>query len=491
MRSPNRPSLRLLAAALVATAGIAVPAALTAQVKKVTELRYPPLPPVAIPEPERVVLGNGLVVLLMEDHELPMVSATALIRTGSQLDPAGKVGLGRLAGSVLRSGGSTKLGGDALDEALEDRAASIEVAVRNEVASASLRSLAKDFPTVLGMFADLLRHPTFDAAKLELAKSRALSQVSRQNDNPTGIAFRELGKLIYGPDSPFARSETYQSVGSIERADLVAWHETYFHPDRMVLGITGDFRKEEAIRLVRQAFGDWPRGPKAAAVEIPYRKTPTPGVFFAEKNDVTQVVVLMGHLGVRRDDPDYYALEVANEVLSGGFAARLMSNIRTKKGLAYTVYGGVQSDWDHPGTAFLYMGTKTATAGAGIESLLHEARGMKERPPSDAEIALAKESILNAFVFRVDSKAEILAQRLATEYHGYPTDLLRRYQAGIESVTSGQVRAAAARHLRPEELSIVVVGPGQGMDRPLSDFGKVANLDLTIPGAPAVQGAAR
>lgn len=499
MTAPQRVPVRSLALSalaavstgLAALAALASPPPVSAQVKEVTELRYPPLAPLVIPEPERVELDNGLVLLLMEDHELPIVEATAFIRTGTQLDPADKVGLGRLAGSVLRSGGSTKLGGDALDEALEDRAALIEVGVGNSVASAFLSSLAKDFPDVLGLFADLLRHPTFDEEKLKVAKPRALSYLARQNDDPNGIAFRELRKLVYGPDSPYSRTETFQSILAIEREDLVAWHGRYFHPNRMLLGITGDFKKEEVVKLVRQTFGDWPRGPELPAVDIPYRKTPSPGVFFAEKNDVTQVAVLMGHLGLRRDHPDYFALEVANEVLSGSFAARLMSNIRSRKGLAYSVFGGVQSDWDHPGLAFLSMGTKTATAGAGIDALLGEARGMTERPPTDAEIALAKEAILNAFVFRVDSKGEILSQRLQAEYYGYPADLVHRYRAGIEAVTAEEVRAAAARHLRPAEMSILVVGPGQGMDRPLSDFGKVTHLDLAIPDAPGKQGASR
>lgn len=463
-------------------ASVALPG--LAQVKKPNEIHYPPLAVVNNPEPQRVVLDNGLVVLLLENHELPLVDATALIHTGTRLDPADKVGLGRLAASVLRSGGSEVLAGDTLDDALESRGASIELQASENVARASASSLKEDFPAVLQMMADLLRRPTFDEGKLAVAKNRAIAQVARQNDNPTGISFRQLSKLVYGADSPYGRTETYASLKSIARPDLVAWHGKYFHPNNILLGVVGDFDKAQMLAQIKKAFGGWPRGPKLEETKAPYRKEPNPGVFFAEKNDVTQATITMGHLGIRIDDPDYFALEVANDVLSGGFTARLISNVRSKKGLAYTVFGGVESDWDYPGMALLSMGTKTASVGAGIAALLDEARGMKERPPTDEEVARAKESILNAYVFRTDTPAKIMGQRLTFEYFGYPADWIRRYRAGVDAVTPAQVREAAARHLRPADFSIVVVGPGQGMDRPLTDFGKVTNLDISIPGAP-------
>jgi len=463
-------------------AALALPAA--AQVKKSSEIHYPPLAALPLPEPQRVVLDNGLVVLLIENHELPLIEATALIHTGTRLDPADKVGLARLAASVLRSGGSQALAGDALDDALESRGAAIELTVASSVARATASSLKEDFPAVLQMMADLLRRPTFDDQKLAVAKNQAITQVARQNDNPTGIAFRQLSKRVYGADSPYGRSETYASLGNIELPALVAWQGRDFHPIFILLGVVGDFDKARMLAEIRQAFGGWPRGPKVAEPTVPFRSAPDPGVFFAEKNDITQATLAMGHLGIRNDDPDYYAIEVANEILSGGFTARLISNLRSKKGLAYTVFGGVQSDWDHPGLAFLMMGTKTASVGAGIAGLLDEARGMKERAPTDEEVARAKEAILNASVFRTDTPGKIMGQRLTFEYFGYPADWQRRYRVGIEAVTPAQVRDAAARRLRPADFSIVVVGPAKGMDRPLTDFGKVTPLDLSIPGAP-------
>ncbi|HEV2846998.1 MAG TPA: pitrilysin family protein [Thermoanaerobaculia bacterium] len=473
---------------LLLAALLALPAVAAAQATRVKELRYPPLTAFDIPRPERVVLDNGMVVLLLEDHELPLIEATAMIRNGSRLDPADKVGLAGIAANVMRTGGTQSMPGDALDDWLESRAASVEVSARRDSVRAVLSSLKPDFPEVLRVFADVLRRPAFDVAKLEVARTQAISDVARQNDDPGDILFRELNKVVYGADSPYARTETFASLNGIGREDLVAWHAGALHPDRVILGVVGDFKRDEVLAQIRQAFGDWKRGPAFQPAEAPYRKEPNPGVFHVAKADVTQSFIAMGHLGVRKDDPDFYALEVLNQILSGSFAARLFSEIRTRKGLAYSVSGGVDSDWDHPSLAYMYVSTKTETTGAGIDALLEEARALEgSRPPTAEEVAKAKQGLVSSFVFTVDSLQEALGRQLTLEYYGYPPDWNAKYRAGIEGVTVEQVRKAA-RHLRPEEFSILVVGTPEGLDKPLATYGKVTPLDISLPAPPSQGG---
>lgn len=476
--SPRFPTTAPLCAGLLACCLLPAPA--TAQATRVGDLRYPPLAAFEIPSPQRVVLENGLVVMLLEDHELPLVEATALIRTGSRDDPAGRTGLADLGATVLRTGGTSRMPSDQLDDWLEGRAASVEVTAGRASTRASMSALAQDFPETLRVFADVLRRPAFDSARLEVARNQAVAGVARQNDESDQILFREFLEVIYGPDSPYAASETHASLRALRREDLVQWHRQSFHPDRIVLGLVGDFRTEDALRLVREAFGDWPRGPQAKAVEASWRKQPSPGVYWVEKDDIAQSNILIGHLGVRKDDPDFYPLEVVNQILSGSFASRLINEVRTRKGLAYAVDGRVASDWDFPSATYLYATTKTATTGAGIEALLEEARGMRTRPPSAEEVDRAKQGILGSFIFNVDSRRKVLGQQLTLELFGYPLGWLSRYRAGIEAVTVEQVRAAAVRHLRPEDFTIFVVGPAEGRDRPLTDFGKVTQVDVTI-----------
>lgn len=463
------------------------PATSAARPVRLADLKYPPLPDFAIPQPQRTVLPNGMVVMLLEDHELPLIDATAVVRTGSRLDPADKVGLGDVASEALRSGGTERMRPDQLDDYLEGKAASIETSLQDDAALVTLSSLRDDFPDVLRAFADVLRRPAFAEDRLAVAKLQERAGVARQNDSPQGILFREFRKAVYGADSPYSRTPTFASVEAIGRADAVAWHQAYFHPERVVLGVVGDFRPEEVLRQIEQAFGDWPRGSGAAPPEIPVGSGPKPGVYYAEKNDINQSNIALGDLGIRYDAPDYYAVEVMNQAFSGGYASRLFSNVRTKKGLAYAVFGQVGSDYDRPGTTMVFMTTKTATTGAGIEAMIEEVRAMTASPPDKEEVDKAKRSILNSFVFRVDTRRKVLNQLLRLEYFGYPLDWLSRYRQGIEAVTVEQVRQAAADHLKPERFAIVVVGPKEGTDRPLSAFGPVTTLDIAIPGAPAPQ----
>ena len=455
-----------------------------AQVTGLAQLHYPPLPPQQIPQPERIVLKNGMVVMLIEDHELPLVDAVALIHTGSRLESTEKSGLAEITGTVLLTGGTERMTGAQIDDFLDGKAAHIDTTIDEDFGQATMDSLKADFPEVLKVFADVLRRPVFAEDQLQVVKNLAMGGVARQNDNQREILFRELKRAVYGKDSPYSRFPTFASIAGVRRQDVVAWHRAYFQPNRIVLGLVGDFRRDEALKLVEGAFGDWPRGPERNDPEVPYRQQPSPGVYYVEKNDVTQSAIAMGGLGIVNRNPDYYAIEVMNRVMAGSFSSRLFSSIRTGKSLSYMVFGEVGSEWDHAGVTQMFMSTKTQTTGEGIEALLEQAKDMTTVPPTDAEVAKTKQAILNSFLFEHDSKRKILEQELFYEYYGYPLDWLARYRNGIEAVTPAQVRAVAAKYIHPDQFAIVVVGPAKGLDKPLSTFGPVTPIDITIPPLP-------
>jgi zinc protease len=455
-----------------------------AQVKYAEELEYPPLPDLVIPEPERIVLENGIVVLLMEDHELPLVSLSAFIRTGSRLEPQDKIGIASLTGTVLRTGGTTKQSGDELDEFLEGKAAMIETGIGRSSGTASMSCLKEDFPVVLEVFGDILRTPAFAPEKLKIAKNQMMAGIARQNDDPGGIVSREFKKLIYGNGSPYTWVPTYATILPITQKDVIGWHQTYFHPNRMILGLVGDFQKDQAIALLNKVLGNWERGPEGKDAQTFIQEQTSAGVYYVEKNDMTQAKIAMGHQGLRRDHPDYYSLVIVNQILSGSFGARLFSNIRSKQGLAYDVHGGVGLQWDRPGMAILSMSTKTQTTGKGIDALISESRKMVSNPPTEEEVANAKASILNSFVFSVDSPAKVLGKYLTYEYYGYPSTWLKTFRHGIEQVTVTQVREAAKQHLRPQDFAILVVGPREGTKPALTQYKDIQELDIRIPDPP-------
>jgi zinc protease len=478
--------LAALAATAVLGVGAAAPPA-AAQVTTPSEIVYPPLPAFTAPKPTRFVLPNGMVVMVIEDHELPLVNVTARIRTGSLLEPAEKTGLAGLVGTVLRSGGTATRKPDALDEFLEARAASIETGISADSGSASMSALKADVPAVMEAFADVLRNPAFDPDRLKIALTAVTSAIARQNDNPQGITQREFTKTIQGGDSPFGRTTTYASIGAVTRDDLIAWHKKYFHPNRVILGVVGDISVDEAKALVTKTFGDWAKGPAVADTWPVPRTAPQPGVFEAAKPDSTQSFVAVGHQGeLLRTSPDYVAVTVMNEVLAGGFTSRLFGKIRTELGLAYSVGGAVGSNWTRVSPFQMQMSTRADATVKAIEALIAEAKLLATtKPATEAELKLAKDSILNSFVFNNDEPAEVLGQQLAFEYYGQPLDWLDRYRVAVEKVTAADVGRVAAKYIHPDRFSIVVVGPSEGRDKPLSTLGTVKAIDLTIPPPPS------
>lgn len=440
----------------------------------------PPLPPFNPQQPTRVELENGMVIFLQEDHELPLIEGVARIRGGSRDEPAAKAGLVTLFGQSWRTGGTKGKTGDQLDDVLETRAAQIETSGGADSANMSWSCLKGDLDTVLPVFAELLQQPEFREDKLALAKTQLNTSISRRNDNFLGIATREGSKLAYGADNPYARVPEYYTIKAVTRDDLLAWHHAHVHPNNIILGVVGDFDSKEMEAKLRAAFGSWPKGPEAVKTAINF-KHPKPGIYFAAKDDVNQSAIFMVDLGITRDNPDYYAVEVMNEVLGGGFSSRLFSNIRSKKGLAYAVFGSVSSAFDHPGVLQVGMTTKSQTTAASIEALREELDGIVKNPATADEMKRAKDSILNSFVFRFDSRDKILRERMAYEFYGYPADFLERYRAAIEKVTAADVARVAQTYVHRDQLAVLVVGKAADFERPLASFGEVTNLDISIP----------
>ena len=451
-----------------------------AQVKDYRDIKFPKLPEREVPRPGVHTLSNGLQIFLLEDHELPLIRVMGRIRTGSNYEPADKAGLAGFVGQVMREGGTTSMDGDAMDDYLESRAAFVETGMGGDVGTASMNCLKEDFDDILAVFVDVLRNPAFAEDKLDLAKQQAKTGIARRNDNIGGIAGREFARLIYGADSPLTQMMEYATVASIARDDLVAWHRRYYHPNNIMLGIVGDFDSAAMKDKIDAAFGGWPKGSDANLPEIVVNE-PQPGVHFIEKTDVTQAYVRLGHRGIRTDNPDYHAVQMMNEIFGGGFSARLFSNVRSEKGLAYSVSGGIGSGFLRRGIFSVRLSTKSESMGASIDALREEIDGILSAPPSDDEMARARESILNSFVFNSTSMGQILGQQLTYAYYGYPADFLERYRSGIEKVTKEDVARVAKKYIHPDKLVTLVVGKSADFDRPLSEFGAVNVVDISIP----------
>jgi zinc protease len=455
----------------------------TEQAEPWKKIPIPPLHAFKPVEPKRFELPNGLVVFLQEDHELPFISGTILIRGGSRDEPANKVGLVSLYGQTWRTSGTAKEDGDALDDRMEAKAASIETSGGAALTSLTWSSLKGDFDPVFASTMDVLLHPAFKADKLELAKQQIATGISRRNDDASGIASRESALLVYGAKSPYAREPEYATVGAVTLEDLNAWHTKTVLPNNMIVAVSGDFDGAAMEAKLRAAFGPLAKGAPYHGAK-PEVAGPKPGVYFVDKNDVDQSHVDIVGLGTERSNPDYYALSVMNEIFSGGFGSRLFQSVRTKLGLAYDVGGAYGSSYDHPGVFEVSASTKSASTVAAAQAMLAEIGRLKTVPPTADELRKAKEQVLNSFIFRYDSPDKTLNEQVTLAFFGYPKDFLEKYKSGIEAVTSADVSRVANKYVDVSKLAILVVGNQGELGTPLTTLGKVTDVDITIPPPP-------
>ncbi len=444
-------------------------------------LKYPRLGDIEMPDVQKVTLANGMRLFLVEDHELPLISVSARIRTGSIYEPTEKIGLASITGTVMRTGGTTTKTGDELDEQLERIAASVETGIGLDSGSASMSVLKEDVDTGLSILADVLMNPAFSEDKILLAKIQHRSAIARRNDNVRAIAFREFDKLIYGPESVYARHTEYATIEGITRDDLIAFHKKFYKPNNVMLGVLGDFDTKQMIQKIEKAFETWEKAdvqfPQVPEVQYEYRPT----VNVVRKDDINQSNIYLGHIGGLMNDPDYFALVVMNRILGGGFTGRLFKNIRSREGLAYSVFGLYSSNYDFPGIFYVGCQTKSESTVYAIRAMVEEVKKMTESEVTNEELALAKESYLNSFVFNFDTKGEIVSRLMVYEYYGYPPDFLQKAKANIEKVTKADVLRVAREHLKPDKMQILAVGRPQDFDEPLSVFGPVHEIDIAIP----------
>ena len=484
-----KPSLAML---LIAVASIfASRSQATAQADTWQQIQIPSLPSFKPPQPKRVELKNGMVIFLQEDHELPLIDGTARIRGGSVNEPAGKVGLVDMYGEVWRTGGTKTQTGDQLDDFLEVRAAKVETGGGPDSTTISWSCLKGDLDDVFKAFVDVLQNPEFRADKLDIAQKEEFDGISRRNDDVGEIAHRESVKLGYGPNNPYARVAEYATVASVTRQDLIDWHGKYVHPNNIILGVSGDFDSAAMEARLRAAFDSWPKGP-AAPRKIDVKYSPAPSAYYlVSKEDVNQSNIHMVGLGTTRDNPDYYAISVFNEAFGGGFSSRLFNDIRTKRGLAYSVGGGIGTNFGHPGILQVTIGTKSQSTIEAIQAATEDIENLSKQPITDDEIQRAKDAILNAFIFRLDSPDKILAERMTYEYYGYPPDWLDKFQEEVKKVAAADVNRVASKYLHRDQMAVLVVGNPKEFEKPLSSLGPVKNIDITIPPPPAEKGQAQ
>ncbi len=455
------------------------------------DLKFPPLNSIRIPEVDGSVLPNGLTLFLVDDKELPLVRARAIIRTGSRWEPGEKAGLASTTLRVIRTGGTANRSGDDLDKELDRLAASVETFAGEDSSGASIFVLKEDAAKGMEILADILRSPAFPQDKIDLSKTATRAGIARRNDNAHGIHARESGRLLYGKDSPYTRQVEYATIDSITRDDLVAFHKQYFQPENVILGVWGDFDSKAMKALVARTLGAWPKGnqprPATPAVDKSAQAT---GVYLLKKEDVNQSNISISLLLGRRDDPDYHAMVVMSQILGGGFGSRLFNEVRTNQGLAYGVGAGYRAEYDHAGYWSASAGTKSETTMKALGLVRKEISKIRTTDVTADELQRAKDGLLKGEAFDYDSTSKIIGRLMDYEYYGYPADYLKRFRAGVEKVTIADVKRVAAKYVDESRFLTVILGNPAQFDKPEMELGKITEVDYSIPGPKAAAVAA-
>jgi zinc protease len=450
-----------------------------------TDPRMMTFPPVefAPPEPARVVLDNGMVVYLLEDHELPLVTVSAMIRAGGWLEPSDKVGLAALTGLVMRTGGGGGRTAEQIDEELEQFAIDINMSMGRQSGTALLDVLSKDLERGLRIFAGLLRQPAFESGRVELAKLQAIEGIRRRQDNPGSIVGREFLKQLYGPEHPSARESTIESIKGITRDELVAFHRRTVHPNGIILGVTGDFKVAEMVALLRSIFGEWKKGDVPDLNIADVRQSGGSSIVRFVNKDTSQTHLRIGHLTIREDDPDYVPLAIANDILGGSsFRSRLFNDVRTKGGLAYSVGSRLNVGMHDQGVWLMRAETKLPSTQEVIRRFVANIERMRTELVTDAELAEAKEAYVNSFVFSFASPSAIVGRFVELEYDGLPKDFLQQLRTRVIKLKKEDILRAAQKHFHSDRLTIVAVGSGEALPNLLSSFGEVKEIKLAPEG---------
>lgn len=455
--------------------------AASASLPNYTELKYPELKPIATPAVESVTLPNGMRLLLLENHELPLVNGTVLVRTGSAFDPPEKIGLAALTGQVMLEGGTTNKPGDALVRRFQDLGAELDGSVRENMLSISFLGLKQNADAVLDALKDGLTRPEFPQDRIDLVKTRLRNNIAHRNDDGAAILHREFVSTIFGKNSPYGAQVEYVNLDRINRGDLAGFYRRYFFPRNVMLSIEGDFDAARMKGRIEALFDDWKSEQPAVPAFPEVANAVAPGRFLAVKKNVAQSFFAVGQVGGDYLDKDCPALQVMAGILGGGPQTRLNQRLHgTVDGLAVTWAPG----FGHPGL-FRVSGTigNPFLTTRVLQTVSEELDKIRAEQVSEQELKAAKSAVLNSLVFAYDNQFSILPRLTEYQYFNFPGDYTQQYQRALEGVTRADVLRVARERLDPAKMTTIVVGNPTAFETPLESLGgtAVSTIDLTIP----------
>jgi zinc protease len=432
---------------------------------------------VTLPKPKEADLPYGLHLIVLEDHRLPRVSFQIIIPgAGGYFDPDNQIGLASYTAQMMREGTKTR-SSQQISQDLETLAANVAVNASLASPNASIAggSLSEDLPRVMDVAADLLLNPSFPADEWERLKTRSKAGLQQQRSQPAFLAAEMFNRVTYG-NHPGARvSATAQSTDAVTRDAMVQFHQTRYVPDRAAIAFAGDITLADARKLVETKLGAWKKAGTAAA-EV---KDPAPGgppkIYLIDRPNSVQTTFSLGGQSMKRTDPDYERLNVANRVL-GGTMGRLFRHLREETGYPYGIGSGFTA-LRHIGLWTGSTSVRTEVTEAALTDFLAEIAMMRDTPVPADELADAKNAIVAGFALSLESPPQMLSYYTDNWVYGLPADYWDTYPARISAVTAADVQAVARKYWDPSRLQIVAVGDATKIGEALKKKGQVEMYD--------------
>jgi predicted Zn-dependent peptidase len=430
-----------------------------------TELKFPPLS-FSIPSCQRTQLSNGMVLYLYEDTTSSLVEFLVYLNAGSKYDPEKLVGLASLVGEVMEVGGVVGLAGDKFIEKIESMGAEFWADVRRDVFILQFSFLQKDLDEGLKLLKAILTTPAFPEDKIQLKKQQKIERIKRIPENPRTLASEEFRRVVFS-FHPYGRREKVETITKITKKDIIKFHRKYFHPNNIIMGVTGAFTAEKLVQKFKKYFSNWNKKeidfPTLPVIEKTYSRN----VYLLHKQ-IPQSSILIGHIGVERGHPDFFPIALLGSILGH----RLFETVRKVHGLAYSV-GGRFIFYLDGGYLRIVTHTKTNSVRKAIDLILEELKKVSSSPPKKEELEVLKQSIINGFVFRFETPLDIVREYIEVEFKRLPSDYLSTYLDKIRKVTFKDILKVAKTHLHPEETIILVVGDSTQIKSQLEGLGEV------------------
>jgi zinc protease len=411
----------------------------------------------AAPLAERQVLENGLTLLVRSSQALPIVTIKVTVQAGSLWEQEARAGLANLTALLLTRGTTTRTAAQ-IDEAVDFIGASLSSSADRDMSELHLTLLKKDLSKGLELLADALLRPTFEQGEIARKVQELRAALRKRQEDPGEVAQEAFDKLVFGDHAygrPLEGSET--TLAAITRDEIVRFYRDHYTPERTFITVVGDVDRREITDRIRALLGSWPKG--KGTVTRATEPKPLQGQIVVKKVDrsVTQANIVLGHQGIRRDNPDFYALTVMNYILGGGgFSSRLVERIREQKGWAYDVSSQFSPGLER-GSFQVALQTKNETAGPAVQEVVRELKRIREQGVTDQELADAKAHLTGSFPLRLDTNAKLAGLISAVEYYKLGLDYADRYRTLIEGVGKEDILRVARTYLKPEGYVLVVV----------------------------------